>query len=89
MALIIIGQVFYVYIFFYIQALTFYNSKSLIVNNLRVRNAQQIQISIEKSSNVQVSNVVVTAPADSPNTDGIHITNTQNIRVSDSIIGTG
>ncbi|CAL9236533.1 unnamed protein product [Arabidopsis halleri] len=70
-------------------ALTFYNSKSLIVKNLRVRNAQQIQISIEKSSNVQVSNVVVTAPADSPNTDGIHITNTQNIRVSASIIGTG
>ncbi|KAG7639374.1 Polygalacturonase ADPG2 [Arabidopsis thaliana] len=70
-------------------ALTFYNSKSLIVKNLKVRNAQQIQISIEKCSNVQVSNVVVTAPADSPNTDGIHITNTQNIRVSESIIGTG
>ncbi|EOA28927.1 hypothetical protein CARUB_v10025174mg [Capsella rubella] len=70
-------------------ALTFYNSKNLRVNNLRVRNAQQIQISIEKCSNVQVSNVVVTAPADSPNTDGIHITNTQNIRVSKSIIGTG
>lgn len=71
------------------QALTFYNSKNLIVNNLRVRNAQQIQISIEKCSNVQVSNVVVTAPADSPNTDGIHITNSQNIRVSKSTIGTG
>ncbi|CAH8389937.1 unnamed protein product [Eruca vesicaria subsp. sativa] len=70
-------------------ALTFYNSKNLRVNNLRVRNAQQIQISIEKCSNVQVSNVEVTAPADSPNTDGIHITNTQNIQVSRSIIGTG
>ncbi|CAH8354807.1 unnamed protein product [Eruca vesicaria subsp. sativa] len=70
-------------------ALTFYNSKNLRVNNLRVRNAQQIQISIEKCSNVQVSNVEVTAPADSPNTDGIHITNTQNIQVSKSIIGTG
>lgn len=71
------------------QALTFYNSKNLRVNNLRVRDAQQIQISIEKCSNVQVSNVEVTAPADSPNTDGIHITNTQNIQVSNSIIGTG
>ncbi|KFK37027.1 hypothetical protein AALP_AA4G202700 [Arabis alpina] len=70
-------------------ALTFYNSKNLRINNLRVRNAQQIQISIEKCSNVQVSNVVVTAPADSPNTDGIHISNTQNIQVSKSIIGTG
>ena len=71
------------------QALTFYNSKNLRVNNLRVKDAQQIQISIEKCSNVQVSNVEVTAPADSPNTDGIHITNTQNIQVSNSIIGTG
>ena len=71
------------------QALTFYNSKNLRVNNLRVKDAQQIQISIEKCSNVQVSNVEVTAPADSPNTDGIHITNTQNIQVSKSIIGTG
>lgn len=71
------------------QALTFYNSNNLRVNNLRVRDAQQIQISIEKCSNVQVSNVEVTAPADSPNTDGIHITNTQNIQVSNSIIGTG
>ncbi|WZZ55800.1 hypothetical protein YC2023_055907 [Brassica napus] len=71
------------------KALTFYNSKNLRVNNLRVKDAQQIQISIEKCSNVQVSNVEVTAPADSPNTDGIHITNTQNIQVSKSIIGTG
>ncbi|CAN8317895.1 unnamed protein product [Cochlearia groenlandica] len=70
-------------------AVTFYNSKNLRVNNLRVKNAQQIQISIEKCYNVQVTNVVVTAPEDSPNTDGIHITNTQNIQVSKSIIGTG
>ncbi|KAL0861926.1 hypothetical protein Bca101_041044 [Brassica carinata] len=71
------------------KALTFYNSKNLRVNNLRVRNAQQIQISIEKCSNVQVSNVEVTAPADSPNTDGIHITDTRNIQVSKTVIGTG
>nr|VDC69538.1 unnamed protein product [Brassica rapa] len=69
--------------------LTFYNLKNLRVNNLRVRNTQQIQISIEKCSNVQVSNVEVTAPADSPNTDGIHITNSQNIQISKSTIGTG
>ncbi|KAL1206892.1 Polygalacturonase ADPG2 [Cardamine amara subsp. amara] len=70
-------------------AVTFYNSNNLRVNNLKVRNAQQIQISIEKCSDVEVTNVVVTAPGNSPNTDGIHITNTQNIRVSKSIIGTG
>ncbi|AEE79664.1 endo-polygalacturonase [Arabidopsis thaliana] len=70
-------------------ALTLYNLKNLNVKNLRVKNAQQIQISIEKCNKVEVSNVEITAPGDSPNTDGIHITNTQNIRVSNSDIGTG
>ncbi|KAL0769772.1 hypothetical protein Bca101_034922 [Brassica carinata] len=75
------------------QALTFYSSKNLRVNNLRVRNAQQIQISIEKCSNVQVSNVEVTAPADSPNTDGddcISIeTGSQNVNINDLTCGPG
>lgn len=75
--------------FMHMQALTFYNLKNLNVNNLRVRNAQQIQISIEKCNNVNVKNAAIAAPDDSPNTDGIHITNTQNIQVSKSFIGTG
>ncbi|KAL0725494.1 hypothetical protein Bca4012_040093 [Brassica carinata] len=70
-------------------ALTLYNLKNLNVKNLRVGNAQQIQISIEKCNSVNVKNVEITAPGDSPNTDGIHITNTQNIRISNSDIGTG
>lgn len=71
------------------QALTLYNLKNLNVKNLRVRNAQQIQISVEKCNNVNIKNVEITAPDDSPNTDGIHVTNTQNIRISNSHIGTG
>ncbi|GKV32590.1 hypothetical protein SLEP1_g41184 [Rubroshorea leprosula] len=39
--------------------------------------------------NVEASNLVVTAPEESPNTDGIHVTNTQNIRITRSTIGTG
>uniref|UniRef100_M4DDQ2 Uncharacterized protein n=1 Tax=Brassica campestris TaxID=3711 RepID=M4DDQ2_BRACM len=69
------------------KALTLYNLKNLNVKNLRVRNALQIQISIEKCNNVYVKNVEITAPDYSPNTDGIHITNTQNIRISNSDIG--
>ncbi|KAL0714666.1 hypothetical protein Bca4012_021645 [Brassica carinata] len=71
------------------KALTFYRLKNLNVKNLRVRNAQQIQMSVEKCNSVNIKNVEITAPDDSPNTDGIHITNTQNIRVSNSHIGTG
>ncbi|KAL5154896.1 Polygalacturonase [Glycine soja] len=70
-------------------ALTFYNCEDLTVENLRIENAQQIHVSFQDSVNVQVSGLNVTAPEDSPNTDGIHVTNTQNIQISSSVIGTG
>ncbi|KAJ0780149.1 putative endo-polygalacturonase [Helianthus annuus] len=69
-------------------ALTFYKCKSLMLNNLTVQNAQKIHVTFDHCENVQVSQIQVTAPEDSPNTDGIHVTHTQNIRISDSVIGT-
>ncbi|KAK8600630.1 hypothetical protein V6N12_050483 [Hibiscus sabdariffa] len=69
-------------------ALTFYRSKNLMVQNLKIQDAQQIHVSFEKCSNVEASALTVTAPETSPNTDGIHVTRTQNIRITDSIIGT-
>ncbi|KAI7747481.1 hypothetical protein M8C21_025897, partial [Ambrosia artemisiifolia] len=70
-------------------ALAFYKCTSLMLNNLTVQNAQKIHITFDHCENVQVSKIQVTAPGDSPNTDGIHVTHTQNIKISDSIIGTG
>ncbi|PON32485.1 Glycoside hydrolase [Parasponia andersonii] len=70
-------------------ALTFYNCKNLVVKNLNIQDSQQIHLSFEKCLNVQASNLSVTAPEKSPNTDGIHVTNTQNIQISNSVIGTG
>ncbi|XP_044467840.1 polygalacturonase [Mangifera indica] len=70
-------------------ALTFYRSKNLVVRNLNIQDSQQIHVSFQKSTNVMASNLMITAPADSPNTDGIHVTNTQNIRITSSTIRTG
>ncbi|XVE95966.1 hypothetical protein REPUB_Repub02eG0181100 [Reevesia pubescens] len=70
-------------------ALTFYNSKNLIVQNLNIQDAQKFHVSFEKCTNVQASNLNVTAPEKSPNTDGIHITHTQNIQITNCVIGTG
>ncbi|KAK7336567.1 hypothetical protein VNO77_17112 [Canavalia gladiata] len=70
-------------------ALTFYNCEELVVEDLRIENGQQIQVSFQDSVNVKVSGLNVTAPEDSPNTDGIHVTNTQNIQISNSVIRTG
>ncbi|XP_050227448.1 polygalacturonase-like [Mercurialis annua] len=70
-------------------AVTFYKCKNLVVENLKIQNGQQMHISFQGSTNVKVSNLVVTSPEHSPNTDGIHITDTQNIEISKSVIGTG
>ncbi|KEH23656.1 endo polygalacturonase [Medicago truncatula] len=70
-------------------ALTFANCEDLIVENLKIRNAQQIHISFQDSVNVTASGLIVASPEDSPNTDGIHVTNTQNIKISSSIAAAG
>ncbi|KAL2501718.1 Polygalacturonase ADPG1 [Forsythia ovata] len=70
-------------------ALTFDKCTNLEVKNLKIKNAQQIHLSFEKCMNVEASNLVVNAPEKSPNTDGIHVTGTQNIQISSCTIGTG
>lgn len=70
-------------------ALTFHKCNNLVVEDLTIKNGQQIHVSFQDSVNVKVSSLTVTAPENSPNTDGIHVTNTQNIQISSSVIGTG
>ncbi|KAK9290658.1 hypothetical protein L1049_008831 [Liquidambar formosana] len=70
-------------------ALTFYKCKNLRVNNLKIKDAQQIHVSFEECTNVQASSLTISAPENSPNTDGIHVTGTQNIQISSCVIGTG
>ncbi|KAJ9181100.1 hypothetical protein P3X46_009266 [Hevea brasiliensis] len=70
-------------------ALTFHKCQNLVVDNLKIQNAQQMHLSFQSSKDVQVSNLIVTSPKDSPNTDGIHVTHTQNIQITNSVIATG
>ena len=56
---------------------------------MKIKDAQQIQMQFEKCVNVEAYGLRITAPETSPNTDGIHVTNTQNIQISNSVIGTG
>ncbi|KAK9169881.1 hypothetical protein Syun_002021 [Stephania yunnanensis] len=70
------------------RAMTFYQCNSLKVRNIHVKNAQQMHVSFQKCNNVQARNIVVTAPGKSPNTDGIHVTATQDIRILNTVIGT-
>ncbi|XP_037497014.1 polygalacturonase [Jatropha curcas] len=70
-------------------ALTFDKCKNLVVKNLTVQNAQQMHVSFQSSRDIEASNLLVTSPEDSPNTDGIHVTETQNIQITNSVIATG
>ncbi|XP_062173708.1 polygalacturonase-like [Alnus glutinosa] len=70
-------------------AVTFLNCNNLRVANLRIKNAQQMHLTFQKCVNVNASNLVITAPWYSPNTDGIHVTETQNIKIQNSVIRTG
>ena len=46
-------------------------------------------ISISESNGVVISNININAPADSPNTDGIDISNTNGVQINGGNIGTG
>ncbi|KAK7258189.1 hypothetical protein RIF29_32704 [Crotalaria pallida] len=70
-------------------AVTFTGCNNLRVANLRFIDAQQMHVTFQKCFNVIASNLVVRAPENSPNTDGIHVSETQNIQISNSDIGTG
>ncbi|XP_058750100.1 polygalacturonase-like [Vicia villosa] len=71
------------------HAVTFYGCKNLRVENLRFKDPQKMHVSFERCFNVFVSNLVMRAPQNSPNTDGIHVTETKNIDITDCDIGTG
>ena len=73
----------------WIQAMTVYSSANVILRNLTFRNSQQIHIEISCSTNVQVEALQIVAPEDSPNTDGIHVANSQHVVIQNSTIRTG
>ncbi|KAL1560679.1 galacturonan 1,4-alpha-galacturonidase [Salvia divinorum] len=52
-------------------------------------NSKMFHFQIHNSQNVNVENIRITAPHDSPNTDGIHISNSRDVKIVNSIIGTG
>ncbi|KAM6570411.1 hypothetical protein CsatB_018396 [Cannabis sativa] len=71
------------------KGLTFSNCNNLVVRDLHVKDCQQMQVMFVNCNTVMAFNLTVTAPGDSPNTDGIHVTRCENMDISNSVIGTG
>ncbi|KAF8776431.1 hypothetical protein HU200_003124 [Digitaria exilis] len=70
-------------------ALSFHYCTSLRVEDLKIVNSQQIHMSVEDCTNVQLARLSITASGTSPNTDGIHITRSRDVKVTNCKIKTG
>ncbi|GAB2280478.1 hypothetical protein Dimus_015105 [Dionaea muscipula] len=64
-------------------------SSAIRVKGLMIQNSQQMHFVISRCDSVRVSDVLITAPGDSPNTDGIHISESTNVVLQNCKIATG
>ncbi|WOL18447.1 AP-4 complex subunit mu-like [Canna indica] len=70
-------------------SLRFLKVSNTTVHNLTLINSKGFHINIQQSSSVRINSLHIWAPADSPNTDGIHISRSDNVRITSTKIGTG
>lgn len=71
------------------QAIRFFMSSNLSVQGLRIKNSPQFHIRFDSCRDVHIESIYITAPASSPNTDGIHIENTDDVRIYNSVVSNG
>lgn len=71
------------------QAVTFKKCNNLTVNNLNIQKAQRMHVTFKNCTNVKASGLSIDTSEASPNTDGIHIAETNKIHFSDCRISTG
>ncbi|MED6120138.1 hypothetical protein PIB30_018166 [Stylosanthes scabra] len=70
-------------------ALRFFMSSNLSVQGLRIKNSPQFHFRFDGCKSVHVDSIFITSPSLSPNTDGIHIENTNDVRIYNSVISNG
>lgn len=72
-----------------LQALSFEGCDNLELIGVSHINSAGAHISISNCNFVTISNLTIIAPEDSPNTDGIDISHSNNLTIQHSIISTG
>lgn len=65
--------------------ITVYNA---LIQGITSLNSKGFHIGIVNGGKITIQHVTIRAPADSPNTDGIHTQNTNKIKIINSNIGT-
>lgn len=72
-----------------LQALRFYGSSGVTVTGITIQNSQQTHLKFDDCTAVQVSDFTASSPGDSPNTDGIHLQNSQDVTIYSSTLACG
>ena len=72
-----------------VQLLRFFMSWNLVVEGLRVENSPEFHFRFDGCSDVHVDGLYISSPANSPNTDGIHVENTERVGIYNSRISNG
>ncbi|KAG0475934.1 hypothetical protein HPP92_012775 [Vanilla planifolia] len=71
------------------KALRFFMSSNLTVHGLKIENSPQFHFRFDNCNNVTVDSITISSPALSPNTDGIHVENSNSVGIYNSIISNG
>ncbi|KAM7278700.1 hypothetical protein ACFE04_005834 [Oxalis oulophora] len=67
----------------------FFMCNNLVVTELTIHNSPQFHMKFEGCIGVQIEKLSISSPKLSPNTDGIHLSNTKDVAIYDSQISTG
>ncbi|KAL6622858.1 hypothetical protein ACP70R_032737 [Stipagrostis hirtigluma subsp. patula] len=69
--------------------LIFSSCKHLKVENIKLINSPQFHLWIESSHDVTLSRLTIASPGNSPGTDGIHVANSEDVRIIKAYIKSG
>jgi len=64
-------------------------SSNLKVNGLKIQNSPQFHMKFDGCQGVLIDKLSISSPKLSPNTDGIHVENTKDVGIYNSMISNG
>lgn len=67
----------------------FFMSSNLVLRGLRIQNSPQFHVKFDGCQGVLIDELSISAPKLSPNTDGIHLGNTRDVGIYNSLISNG
>ncbi|KAL4564623.1 hypothetical protein LXL04_028690 [Taraxacum kok-saghyz] len=70
-------------------AIRFFMSTDITVKGIKVKNSPQFNFRFDGCHGVYIDSLNIKAPSLSPNTDGIHIENTNDVKIYNSLISNG